>query len=108
MGLVTSITAIFPPSDGSAEHRHQIHITDGQYGQSHHFSISHCYFSIQTVVFLFRSPAVGTFWGKLAYVLDAEWPQRWSTDKPVVILFVGMSVNEFNGKHLPSAHVCPV
>lgn len=41
--------------------------------------------------------AVVTLWGKLADAFDAESLQRRSTDEPTVILFVGMSVNKFNG-----------
>lgn len=38
-----------------------------------------------------------TLWGKFEDAFDADRLQRWSSDEPVMILFVGMSVAEFNG-----------
>lgn len=31
--------------------------------------------------------------------VDAERLQRWSNDEPVLLLFVGMTVDEFNGTY---------
>lgn len=73
VGLVTTITGIFPPTGGSNEQRRLVHITDGE------------------------TRAIVTLWGKFADTLDADRLQRWSSDEPVVILFVGMSVDEFSG-----------
>lgn len=41
-------------------------------------------------------PAVVMFWGKLADALDADKLQRWSAQEPIIVLFVGMPVHEFN------------
>lgn len=47
----------------------------------------------------FRTRAVVTLWGKYADALDADRLQRWPNDEPVVLLFVGMTIDEFNGKY---------
>ena len=50
-------------------------------------------------------PAVVMFWGKLADALDADKLQRWSAQEPIIVLFVGMPVHEFNvstSRHLIS------
>lgn len=44
-----------------------------------------------------QTRAVVTLWGKYADALDADRLQRWSNDEPIVLLFVGMTVDEFNG-----------
>lgn len=48
------------------------------------------------MIFLFRTPAVVTLWGKLADAFGADKLQRWSAQEPIIVLFVGMSVYEFN------------
>ncbi|KAI5006803.1 hypothetical protein ZWY2020_034046 [Hordeum vulgare] len=42
--------------------------------------------------------AVVTLSGKLAKSIDAERLQRWSTDEPFVLLFVGISLSEFKNQ----------
>ena len=48
------------------------------------------------MIYLSRMPAVVMFWGKLADALDADKLQRWSAQEPIIVLFVGMPVHEFN------------
>lgn len=43
-----------------------------------------------------QTPAVVTLWGKFVDALDADRLQRWSNDEPVMILFVGISEDEFH------------
>ncbi|XBH78309.1 hypothetical protein VPH35_104604 [Triticum aestivum] len=52
-------------------------------------------------------PAIVTFWGKLADSLDADKLQRWSAQEPIIVLFVGMPVHEFN-ETWPSSPVCHI
>ncbi|EMS55143.1 hypothetical protein CFC21_083323 [Triticum aestivum] len=60
-----------------------------------------------TSLALTRMPAIVTFWGKLADSLDADKLQRWSAQEPIIVLFVGMPVHEFN-ETWPSSPVCHI
>ncbi|XBI05213.1 hypothetical protein VPH35_133398 [Triticum aestivum] len=53
-----------------------------------------------TSLALTRIPAVVMFWGKLADALDSYKLQRWSAQEPIIVLFVGMPVHEFNARWL--------
>ena len=55
---------------------------------SHSFSCVHC-----------RDQAVVTLWGQLANNFDAEGLQEASSEEPIIVLFIGMTVSQFSGIH---------
>lgn len=69
VGLVNKVTYVFPPSGNARSHKHQVYITDGS------------------------ELAIVTLCGEHANLFDADGLIEASDEKPIIILFVGMTVS---------------
>ncbi|XP_051187418.1 uncharacterized protein [Lolium perenne] len=73
VGSVNKVTDILPPSGKAKSHKGQVYITDG----SEH--------------------AIVTLWGEQADLFDADGFLEASSEEPVIVLFVGMTVSQYSG-----------
>ncbi|CAM0873363.1 unnamed protein product [Alopecurus aequalis] len=73
VGLVREVTEVNSPSGPNKQQKRNIFITDG------------------------KDQAVVTLWGQLANNFDVEGLQEASSEEPIIVLFIGMTVSQFSG-----------